>query len=404
MLRQRGYTLRAEPEGRIGVAPADRVTPDVVQYIQNNRPALLQQLDTQAARAGGVGTALRNLLPEWLGKSDCGCSDYAATMDRWGIRGCAARRQEIIDHLVYKANQHKGLTYLPTALTQRAAGRLVDKAIRKAQATLDAALPKNGQWFVAVTTAPRQNCDLGQCVASLVEAGWTPTIFAEPDSTHLDGIDLPIIQNDTRLGVWHNWLASVRYGLATGAEYILTVQDDALFHPDSREFTESVMWPSPNTGFISLYTAKHYSFNWRTHNKYAADNLKPPGVNRCQTKSLWGAMALVFHRKTLEAMLEMPFVQNWLGARIRSRHKNAAVRANRKANPHLIQNSDTCIGQALLKLGRDLYFIDPSPVQHISVFSSIGHGGKRNCYRCADHARPLAEQVPVKQPTELMWP
>ncbi|MCR9201202.1 MAG: hypothetical protein NXI04_21385 [Planctomycetaceae bacterium] len=44
-----------------------------------------------------------------------------------------------------------------------------------------------------------------------------------------------------------------------------------------------------------------------------------------------------------------------------------------------------------------MYFVDPSPVSHVAVHSTIGHGGnkgRRNCYRCADHDSPLADQVP----------
>jgi hypothetical protein len=49
-------------------------------------------------------------------------------------------------------------------------------------------------------------------------------------------------------------------------------------------------------------------------------------------------------------------------------------------------------------LKREMWFVDPSPVSHVARHSAIGHGGnlgRRNCYRCADHAIPLADQVPL---------
>lgn len=354
-----------------------------------------------------VGQRLHAAVPGLFSPSGCGCLDYIGRMDRWGANGCTENLEQIVAHLVNKSAK-VGINPLDTDTARQ----YVDEAIRDAANAHASNLPDNGPWYVAVTTAPRQNCDLDKTVESLITAGWTPHIFAEPGShTHLTGIDLPTTHNPTRLGVWHNWLQAVRAALDTDAEYIMTVQDDALFHPDSRTFTESAMWPSHTTGFISLYTAKHYSYRGKNYgkkgSKYLDKNLRPLGINRVQTKSLWGAMALVFPRRVLEEMLEQPQVQNWLGARIKSRGKNSEVMARRKANPHLIQNSDTAIGKAILRMGRDLYFMDPSPVQHISPFSSIGHGGnggKRNCHRCADHNVPLANQIPLNyDPVELIW-
>lgn len=357
--------------------------------------------------SGRVGTRLKSLIPSLLESKSCNCSDYANKMDRWGVGGCEIRYQQIVNHLVEQSRQNAITKNLPDRLTEWQAKRWLDKAIRLEKQELDAILPDNGDWFVAVTTAPRQDCTLRACVGSMVRAGWTPSIFAEPN-TDLTGIDVPVIRNDQRLGVWHNWLRSVKYGLQTDAKYILTVQDDSLFHPDSRKFTESILWPSPDAGFVSLYTPKHYSIVPRKKTMQ-----RPPGVNRIATRSLWGACAFVMPREVAEQVVSHKIATSWYGAgprrKRRERHSDFAARrdkwtAKRKREPWRIQNSDTAIGKLMKATNRSIWFVDPSPVQHIAKHSAAGHGGndgRRNCLRCANHSVPLSEQVPVNfEPVE----
>ncbi len=248
----------------------------------------------------------------------------------------------------------------------------------------------NGRWAVAITTAPRRDCTLRRCVESVRACGWEPIIFAEPGATETDCFT---VQNENRRGVWHNWLHSMRWTLEnTDAEWILSVQDDSLFHPDSRTFTESILWPDPLAGFVSLYTPKHYTI------RSADKSLRPAGVNRIHTWSLWGACALVFDRRILQRVVDSATARNWTGAPPRSRSK--AVIQKRRDNPEIIANSDTAIGKVMNRMGRKMYFIDPSPVTHIAKHSTIRHGdntGRRNAYRAADHAVPLADQVPAPE-------
>jgi hypothetical protein len=244
---------------------------------------------------------------------------------------------------------------------------------------------EEGDWYVAVTTAPRQDCTLQRCIDSLRQAGWEPTIFAEPGSTTTD---CQTVWNDERKGCWHNWLASAQYALDNStAKIILTVQDDSLFHPDSRSFAESILWPDKRVGFVSLYTPLHYSAG------------QPAGINRINTESLWGACALVWPRKVLQRVVNHDIAKNWIGARPIS--GDPQVIPQRRAEPWRIANSDTAIGKIVNKLKRTMWFVDPSPVSHMAIYSTIeGHGsneGRRNCLRFADHAIPLAEQVPTKK-------
>jgi len=239
-------------------------------------------------------------------------------------------------------------------------------------------------WFCTVTTAPRRDCTLARCIESMQIAGFSPTIFAEPGSTQIS--DCKTIANESRLGVWRNWMASCQYAIDVGPTFVMTVQDDSLFHPDSREFIESIRWPR-DAAFVSLYTPKHYSIR-------RSKKLRPTGVNRIATRSLWGACALVWKPDVLNQFVNHKIAVNWAGARPRS--GNVKVLESRRANPETIANSDTAIGKIANDLGLCMYFVDPSPVAHIARHSTIGHGGnggRRNAYRIADHSLPLSFQV-----------
>lgn len=240
------------------------------------------------------------------------------------------------------------------------------------------------KWYVAVTTAPRKDPTIQTCLESLIHCGWEPHIFAEPESIITSH---PTIQNSIRLGIWRNWTNSVKIALLSKAEVIMTVQDDTLFHPDSKTFVESIMWPAENCGFVSLYTPKHYTIR-------KDKTLRPRGINKIITRSLWGACALIWPRQVLENIIKDPIIDAWAGAPPKS--KNKKVMEVRRNNPHIIANSDTAIGKLMNKHRYSMWFIDPSPVQHIAQYSTIAHGnnsGRRNAFRIADHSIPLDYQV-----------
>lgn len=264
------------------------------------------------------------------------------------------------------------------------------------------------KWAVAVTTAPRRDCTLTQCLESLSVAGWKPTVFAEPGSTLTN---YPTYWNTERkLGVWNNWVNSVRVSMMNPDwDVLMTVQDDSYFHPDSKDFVERCFWPREDCGFISLYTPKHYTI--RRDGEY-----RPVGINRIHTKSLWGACALVWPRPILELVMQHPLIEKWKGAgpwrknkgetKEQLQKRKQSFYEKRTNDPSLIANSDTAIGKLMNRLGRSMWFVDPSPVEHIAVFSTLKkHGsnnGKRNCWRKADHSLPLDFQVPIKQTVELV--
>tara|TARA_Y100001938_G_scaffold140962_1_gene209995 strand:- start:3620 stop:5002 length:1383 start_codon:yes stop_codon:yes gene_type:complete len=342
----------------------------------------------------GVGTELHKMIPKFLERPGCSCKSWAKKMNIWGVEGCTNNKQAIIDHLVAESNKRVLFSWVPSSATKVVAKRLVESAINKVREKEEADNPKT-KWFCAVTTAPRKVSTLQNCVESLQIAGFTPFIFAEPNVRGLGKqYEEFTINNETKRGVWHNWLDSCRYALENSdANTILTVQDDSLFHPDSKTFLEqNILWPDTEVGFVSLYTPKHYSL--KPHKK---TEQRDRGVNRVITKSMWGACALVWPRKILEQVVELDFTKNWLGARLRTKSAWESMQEKRRAEPWRVQNSDTAIGKIMNIMGRTMWFCDPSPVQHIAEYSAISHGGnkgRRNCGRCATWSESLLEQIP----------
>jgi hypothetical protein len=296
----------------------------------------------------------------------------------------------IVDKLVQESKKRSIFGWVPEVATRTVANNLLTTAIKRAKKHKE-------NWAVVVTTAPRKEPTLSVCLDSLLIAGWNPKIFAEPsgdygflNSAYKDNM----IMHKNKKGVWWNWVESCRWALEnTTAENIMTVQDDSLFHPESKQWVEKFLWPAENTGFVSLYTPKHYSV--RSHLKNKPE--RPLGLNRITTKSLWGACALIFPRSVLEEMMSSPFIDNWRGARLRTKSAWKNKQKERGENPHTIANSDTAIGKMMNSMGKSMWFMDPSPVRHIAEHSAMGHGGnkgRRNCGRCAKYSVSLDDQIP----------
>ena len=415
-LRRAGFTVSLAGSDRLIVSPINRIDDELRSFIRDNRDEILESLPAYVSHsanllapvtptatvfhAGGVGTELMAIMPKtaklWasLFPGGCGCSDYAAKMDRWGIEGCESRHAEIVAHLVSKAPF--GIRSLPS--TKTTATELLDQAIANENYRLNPPpIEDNGDWFVIVTTAPRAECTLQKTVASLRHAGWEPTVFAEPGSTKTNAAT---IQNETQLGVWHNWQASARYAIEhSNAKMILTVQDDCIFHDESRQFIESIAWPA-NCGFVSLYTSKAYSTD-------RGGDQRPNGVNHIRTQSLWGSCAIAWPRSVIEQILDSPIANTWQGADP-PRQRNETLKQwerrrvkwfeDRRADPTKIAQSDTVLGEVMNSLGLRMHVVLPSLASHISQHSTIGNGGNdgnRNCDRCADHAVPISEQIPA---------
>jgi hypothetical protein len=340
----------------------------------------------------GPGTELHKLIPAFLEGEDCDCKNWARKMNVWGVDGCEKNRKEIVCKLVNESRKRPILAWVPNMAIQVVADKLLTTAINNY--TKKEKLEKY-KWFVAVTTAPRREPTLSTCLESMIIAGWNATVFAEPGDYNFlnDEYKSRLIFNKEKLGVWRNWVHSCRYALENSdANVIMTVQDDSVFHPDSKTFAEKFFWPSKDVGFLSLYTPKHYHTKPRMKTAQ-----RPIGLNRIPTKSLWGACAMIWPRKVLEEVMKHNLIENWFGCETKSKDVWEKRLEERKREPWRIQNSDTAIGKIIRSMKRSQWFFDPSPVQHVAKHSAINHGGnlgRRNCGRCAKYSVPLAQQLP----------
>jgi hypothetical protein len=244
----------------------------------------------------------------------------------------------------------------------------------------------NPSWSVVVTTAPRQSPKLNTTINSLQTAGWKdPVVFAEPDSP---ACDAETYTNKNKLGVFHNWIRAARHALDTDADVIMTVQDDVWFHPDSKWFAESILWPD-KCAFLSLYTPLHYSI--------IQGKQKPWGVYPVRTRSLWGAMAMIWRPSILERVVDSSRAKNWIGKRSAMTPQQIA---HKEQNPETIRNVDTFIGYCATRdIKLNMYYVNPSFVQHISECSSIGgraaEGKRAARFMVGSDGAPNANNIPL---------
>lgn len=242
-------------------------------------------------------------------------------------------------------------------------------------------------WSVVVTTAPRETPKLQTTINCLREAGWdSPVVFSEPNSYVSDAIT---VQNEQKKGVWRNWLQAVEFALESNADAIMTVQDDITLHPESKLFAEKVLndWPE-DCGYLSLYTPLHYSV--------IKGKKKPWGIYPVHTKSIWGAMCLVWKPSMLREVVSTERARNWVGVRAQLTEQQYS---DRKQNPELVRNLDTVLGYVIHRdLEKKTYYCNPSCCQHISEDSSIGGRpatGKRA-------ARYVAGEEGTPSPMEIL--
>ena len=245
------------------------------------------------------------------------------------------------------------------------------------------------KWSVVVTTAPRIKPKLQTTINNLRNAGWDdPTVFSEPESFVSDA---NTIHNDTRLGVWHNWLQAAKYALDQNPDIVMTVQDDITIHNESKQFAELAterLWKRGDCGYLSLYTPLHYSI--------IKGNQKPWGIYPIKTYSVWGAMCLVWEPQTLRDVISTHRAQNWIGVKKKIGEEEYEKRKNDSSQ---IKNLDTALGYIIERdLFKKIYYCNPSCCQHISEDSSIegrAATGKRAAKFVAGLNCPTPMEIPI---------
>ncbi|MFV0445679.1 MAG: glycosyltransferase family 2 protein [Planctomycetaceae bacterium] len=212
------------------------------------------------------------------------------------------------------------------------------------------------RFAVGITSAPRRIPTVAESARSIRAAGFEPIIFAEPGTNGLPS-GFEIVHRPQKLGCFHNYLQTLRDLLqrSPSAQAIVIFQDDAEAAPELREFLEHDLWPSSNTGAVSLYSPDFRGY----------ESTSQLGFKRITGKYLMGAVAMVYPRSVAEALVTRHTAWRGVakGEPLQDETKKKAV--------------DTWIGHAVAGEKRHVYYPNPSLVQHIAETSSLGHGGNQ---------------------------
>jgi hypothetical protein len=155
--------------------------------------------------------------------------------------------------------------------------------------------PRIREWAVGITTSPRRQSTLEDCLDSVTRAGWeSPRLF-------LDGADrlparyhhLPVTLRSDSIGAWPAWfLALAELVLQQPqADAYLMLQDDVIFHDREpvRDYLEQALWPGDRPAVVSLfYTSFDLTAGWRSSPAHEWH---------------WGAQALLFPPAIARALI-----------------------------------------------------------------------------------------------------
>lgn len=85
-----------------------------------------------------VGTELEKLIPKWalqFKDEECKpCKDMVHKMNSWGVKGCTAKRDYIVEHLMSQSKELIPILHLVPAVCKRTAAiMLLNQAIANAK-------------------------------------------------------------------------------------------------------------------------------------------------------------------------------------------------------------------------------------------------------------------------------
>lgn len=208
------------------------------------------------------------------------------------------------------------------------------------------------KWAVGVTTSPRRQPTLDQCLDHLTRAGWqTPHLF-------MDGAvriperygHLPGTLRSPAVGAFPNhYLALCELTLREPhADAFLIFQDDAIVYDGEnvREYLERTLWPGDAAWVASLYCADPYTasrFGW----------------HRLRGAWIWGALAFVFSRAAAQK-----YLRDWRVCRHRWGPRDWSSRGG-------LTLIDCVIGRWARRRRVPVWFPTPSLVQHIGETSTL---------------------------------
>ena len=205
---------------------------------------------------------------------------------------------------------------------------------------------------IAMTTAKRAVSTLERAYQSLRAAGFDEEVLvaAEPGTVIPDAVAhdsrARVLMNEKRLGCFSNWKHACRTLLKTSAQWILIVQDDAIWQRGSAHILRQQMKERSGvrTGFISPYLS--------------VQNLKKSFIDGWNVTDagwgLFGALAFCMERDAAEDLLK-------------------AGRFVKHPGPKQV---DAIVGLTMLDLRRPCFVHLPSLVDHIGETSTVGHEGR----------------------------
>ena len=167
--------------------------------------------------------------------------------------------------------------------------------------TPDAEYQQRLTWEVVVRLAPRETRYIERTIESLRAAGWTTgTIFAEPGirSPAIEG--WRVIQHREKLGSYRNFVSALRHASKQQPDAILSIEDDIVICRGAMQWLESVLWPAPDVGVLSLYTASHQT-GGATDGQWMREQMTSP----------WGTLAQVFRPDAAADMVASELAQHW---------------------------------------------------------------------------------------------
>lgn len=270
-------------------------------------------------------------------------ADLAAKPDRGddALSQAAAARRRAVNHM----------EVVPSVYQRREVSQF-DRLRELIPATGTCRRTRISEWAVGVTTAPRRQPTLHQCLDHLTRAGWeAPHLFMDGAVRVPERFGhLPGTLRNPAVGAWPNhYLALFELTLRQpDADAYIILQDDAVIYDGEnvREYLEQALWPRGAAGVASLYCAE-------------PDTASSFGWHRQRKAWVWGALAFVFSRAAAQKYLrDWRVCQHRWGPRGSWAHGGLTL-------------VDVVIGLWARRRRIPVWFPTPSLVQHIGETSTL---------------------------------
>lgn len=243
-------------------------------------------------------------------------------------------------------------------------------------------------WSYGVTTVPaRRGTTLPATLASLASGGFPrPHLFVDGEEDGAGwrcefGLDVTARYPAVRTA--GNWVLALTelYCRRPDADRYAVFQDDLVCSANLRPYLEAT--PYPECGYLNLYTfPQNTPRGLRTLHQYYRGMPPPPaddfvGFYPSNQKGK-GALALVFDREALRALVTHPHLLGRFWTRHRERVLDGGRRPTKIRPDHEHRCIDGGVVEALRQAGWSEYVHNPSLVYHLGHESTIGNsrGGR----------------------------